>query len=455
MDTLLLARMQFAVTTIYHFFFVPLTLGLGFLVAFWESRYAWRGDEEGKRLAKFWGKLFIINFAMGVVTGLVQEFQFGMNWSEFSRFVGDIFGAPLAVEALLAFFLESVFLGVWIFGWDKIPKKLHAMCMWFVAVGSAISAFWILLANSFMQEPVGFVLRNGRAELESFTALIVSKHLWLQYGHVMFAGILTAAFFVLGISAWHLRREKNPSRDFFMRSFRVATVYALVGFFGVGFIGHLQGQHLVKEQPMKMAAAEALWNTSDPAAFSLFMIPDEENRRNLFSIEIPGLLSFLSQDSFKGEVQGINDLQRRFEAQYGPGDYSPPVALTFWSFRLMVGAGMVMGLLAGVCGWMLLAKRNIKRHSRFLGILVWAMFLPYLANSTGWLLTELGRQPWIIYGVQKTADAISPNVTAGMLAFSLVMFTLLYGALMAADVWLLRFFAVQGPVDEQKPTAVI
>jgi cytochrome d ubiquinol oxidase subunit I len=444
-DATAVARWQFAITTVYHFFFVPLTLGLSILVAILETAYVRTGDETYKRMTKFWGKLFVINFAMGVVTGIVQEFQFGMNWSEYSRFVGDVFGAPLAIEALLAFFLESTFLGVWIFGWDKLPKKLHAGAMWMVAIGSNISALWILIANSFMQQPVGYTLRNGRAEMTDFFALITNPHVRVQFPHVFASGVATAAFFVLSISAYHLLK-KGERLEMFRRSFRIAVVYGLIGIVLVILVGHSQAQHMVKTQPMKMAAAEALWESQDPASFSLFTIGDEPARKDLLSIRIPGGLSFLSYNRFSGEVKGINQLQAEYEQQYGPGNYVPPVAVSYWTFRLMVGAGVLMLVLAAY-GLYLVLKDRVSQKRWFLGMLLLAVFLPYLANSTGWLFTEIARQPWIVFGLQKTADAVSPNVSGGTVLLSLVGFALLYGVLMAADVYLLTKYAVSESAD--------
>jgi cytochrome d ubiquinol oxidase subunit I len=292
MDPLILARLQFAITTVYHFFFVPLTLGLSVLVAIMETIYVRTGQEVYKDMAKFWGKLFLINFAMGVVTGIVQEFQFGMNWSQYSRFVGDIFGAPLAIEALLAFFLESTFLGIWIFGWDKLSKGMHAVAIWLVAIGSNISALWILIANSFMQEPVGYVLRNGRAEMNDFFALLLNPNVLVQFPHTVFAGFTTGAFFVLGISAYHLLRKQHV--DFFRRSFQIAAIIGTISIVLVILDGHSQAQHMVETQPMKMAAAEALWNSQDPASFSLLTIGDLSQRRDVFAIRIPDMLSLLA-----------------------------------------------------------------------------------------------------------------------------------------------------------------
>ncbi len=344
MDVVSIARWQFAIVTVYHFFFVPITLGLTIFIAILETLYVKTGNEDYKKMTKFWGKLFLINFAIGVATGIVQEFQFGMNWSEYSRFMGDIFGAPLAIEALLAFFMESTFLGLWIFGWDKLSKKVHLATAWLVAIGSNLSAFWILVANSFMQQPVGYHLANGRAEMTDFLAIITNGHVWVQFPHVFFAAMSTAAFFVIGISAWHMLK-KSKNIELYQKSFKLAAIYGLVGVVLVVIEGHAQAQYMTKVQPMKMAAAEALWNTENPAAMSLFTIGDEKNREDVFAIKIPGLLSFLSHNSFEGEVKGINNLQKEYEQKYGPGDYVPPVAISYWTFRAMVGAGTLMLLL--------------------------------------------------------------------------------------------------------------
>lgn len=447
MDQLLLARLQFATTTIYHFFFVPLTLGLSVMVAILETMYVRTGNEDYKKMTKFWGKLFLINFAMGVVTGIVQEFQFGMNWSEYSRFMGDIFGAPLAIEALLAFYLESIFLGVWVFGWDKVSKGVHAAAMWAVAIGSNLSALWILIANSFMHQPVGYVINNGRAEMSDFFALITNSHVWVQFPHVLVSGMVTAAFFMLGISAWHLVRKTSPELVIFKRSFNWAAVYAVISTILVILIGHSQAQHMVEVQPMKMASAEALWDSEDPAGMSLFTIGDEKNREDVFAIRVPGLLSFLAYNRFGGEVMGINQIQAQYEAQYGPGDYVPPVAISYWTFRVMVGVGMLMALLALIALYLVMRER-VDHAPRFLKWLPYAIVLPYAANTTGWLLTEVGRMPWMVFGLQRVEDAVSPNVSAGMILTSLILFILVYGVLMAADLYLLNKYAKAGISSE-------
>lgn len=445
MSELVLARLQFGVTTAYHFLFVPLTLGLSVLVAIMETQYVRTGNETYKRMTQFWGKLFLINFAMGVVTGLVQEFQFGMNWSEYSRFMGDIFGAPLAIEALLAFFIESTFLGVWVFGWDRLPKKIHALAIWLVAVASNLSALWILIANSFMQEPVGYVLRHGRAEMSSFWAVVTNPHVFYQFPHTVLSGFTTAAFFVLGISAYHLLRKKHL--DLFRRSFQLAMIFALVSVLATTAIGHLQGQYLVRVQPMTMAAAEAQWQTENPAGFSVIAAIDQTAEKNTMDIKVPRLLSFLSYNSFQGKVTGIKELQAADVQKYGPGSYIPPVTPMFWSFRIMVLAGVWLVLAALLAVWFARSKEPLEGRRRFLKALIWTIPLPYIANFTGWYMAETGRQPWIVYGLQKTASAVSPSVSAGEVLTTLILFTLVYGVLAVADGYLLVKYVRQGPEE--------
>ncbi len=447
MDALTLARLQFAVTTVYHFFFVPLTLGMAILVAIMQTIYYRTGNEQYKKMTQFWGKLFLINFAMGVVTGIVQEFQFGMNWAEYSRFVGDIFGAPLAIEALLAFFVESTFLGIWFFGWDKLPKGIHLASIWLVAIGSNLSALWILIANSFMQEPVGYVIRNGRAEMTDFLALVTNPNVWAQYPHVLMSGVTTAGFFVLGISAWHLVRKSGGEIQ--RRSFQIATVYAVIGSIFVIVVGHGQAQHMVQSQPMKMAAAEALWQTENPASFSIITIGDLSERQ-VFALRVPYVLSLLSYNRLDGEVKGINDLQAQYQAQYGNADYSPPIALSYWSFRGMVGAGFLMAFLALVALY-LVARNRFATNTLFLRVLLPALFLPYIANVAGWFLTEIGRQPWIVFGLMRTEDGESLAVSPEYVLISLVLFTLVYAALMVVDIYLLSKYARTDPDQELAP----
>jgi cytochrome d ubiquinol oxidase subunit I len=448
MDPVILSRWQFAITTIYHFFLVPLTLGLSILVALFESRYVATGNETYKSLAKFWGKVFLINFAAGVVTGIVQEFHFGMNWSGYARFMGDVFGAPLAIEALLAFYLESTFIGLWVFGWDKLSKKLHLAAAWLVAIASSLSAFWILIANSFMQNPVGYAIENGRAVMTSFWSLVSNPNLPYQFLHVLSAGITTAGFIMLGFSAWHLLKNKTGALELFQKSFKWAAVYALIGTLLVIYVGDAHGKYLAKHQPMKISATEAVWQTESPADFVLVASIDQKNQKNPFEIRIPKALSFLLYNKFEGEVKGLTELQAEAVAKYGPGDYIPPVAMTFWTFRIMVGVGFLMLLLA----FLALIRPKVKflnKNPLFLKLLLPAMALPYIASTCGWILTEQARQPWIVYGLQKVQDAVSPNLTTGDVLFSLILFIILLGALVAVTGWLMINAGTTKPKTEK------
>ncbi|MCL6562480.1 MAG: cytochrome ubiquinol oxidase subunit I [Firmicutes bacterium] len=437
MTALGLARLQFAVTTIYHFLFVPLTIGLALLIAILETMYVHRGRDPGlRRLIDFFGRLFLINFAIGVVTGILQEFQFGMNWANYSRFVGDVFGAPLAVEALLAFFLESTFLGVWIFGWDRLSPRLHLLSIWLVAGASSLSAFWILTANAFMQEPVGYVLRQGHAEMANFFALLGNPQLWVEFPHVELGALATGGFFMAGVSAYFLRRGVDV--ESFEHSFRLGLVVALVSSVLVAVVGHDQAQHLVTAQPMKIAASEALWHTSpEHAPWTVFALIDPTTQTNRAVVQIPDLLSILAYNHLTGRVTGIEELQQADVARYGPGNYVPPVVLTFWSFRLMVLAGTLMILLAGVGTWWVLHQKH-RAHPRFLRLMTWAIGLPYVANIMGWVMTEVGRQPWVVYGLETTAQGVSRSVSATEVWITLLVFGGLYGAMGLAAVYLMR-----------------
>lgn len=451
MEALALARWQFAITTVYHFFFVPLTLGLSVIVAIMETMYVRTGKENYKRMTKFWGKLFLINFAMGVVTGIVQEFQFGMNWSEYSRFVGDIFGAPLAIEALLAFFLESTFIGIWIFGWDKISKGLHAIVMWMVAIGANISALWILIANSWMQQPVGFVIENGRAQLTSFLDVVFNPNVFYQFPHTVLSGFVTAAFFIMGVSAFHIVRQKHL--EVFKPSFQIGAVVGLMASILITFTGHSQAQHMVQIQPMKTAAAEALWETEDPASFSILTIGDLSLREEVFSIRLPALLSLLSYNQLNGEVRGINELQSIYEGIYGPGNYIPPVAIPYWSFRIMVGAGFLMVLISAYALFLSLSDL-VEPRSKILKFFPALILLPYMANTAGWVLTEVGRYPWVVNGLIRLEESVSTVVSAGMVWFSLIGYVLIYSLLIFATVYLLRKYAQAGPLPLSEPSNI-
>ncbi len=453
MEALLLARLQFAATTIYHFFFVPLSIGLAFIIAIMQTIYVVKGKEEYKDMAKFWGKLFLINFAIGVVTGIIQEFQFGMNWSDYSRFVGDVFGAPLAVEALLAFFMESTFIGVWIFGWNRLSKKVHLAAIWLVSIGTALSAFWILAANSFMQHPVGYTINNGRAEMNDFLAVITNGQVLVEYPHVIFASLATAAFLITGVSAWKLLKKQDV--EFFKKSFKLGAIFGLIGSILVAVVGHWQAQYLVETQPMKMAASEALWEASeDPAPWTVFASIDPANQENSAEIKIPGMLSFMAYGKMSGSLPGMKDIQAQYEEAYGPGNYIPPVRTTFWSFRLMILAGVLMIVLAAYGTY--LAARNKMGQAKpwFLRAMFLSIFLPHIANLTGWIMTEIGRQPWTVQELMTTADAVSPSVTGAEVLFSLLAYLAIYTVLMIVMIYLFVRVIKNGPKEAARDDSV-
>lgn len=434
MDPLIIARLQFASTTIFHYFFVPVSIGLALTIAIMQTLYYFKGDETYKRATKFWAVLFLINFSVGVVTGILQEFQFGMNWSTYSRFVGDVFGPSLAIEGLLAFFLESTFIGIWVFGWNRLSKRVHLLSIWLVALGTILSAFWILSANSFMQNPVGYEFVDGRAQMNDFLAILTNPHLWAQFPHVLFTAFATGAFLVAGISAWKIARKHDV--EMFKKSFNIAITIGAFSAFVILFTGHWQAQYLVESQPMKMAAAEALWEDSgDPAAFTAVALIDSEGKKNDFEFNIPMLLSFLSFNEFSGSLEGMNTLQEQYEEKYGPGDYIPPVKTLFWTFRVMTGAGGVM-LLLGFYGIYLARAEKLVNRKIYLKLMTFGIALPFIANTSGWIITEMGRQPWVVFGLMKTEDAVSPSVTAGEMLFSLIAFNTLYAILGIISIYL-------------------
>lgn len=442
MDPIILSRLQFGLTTVYHFLFVPLTLGLGWFVAYMQTRFYQTKDENFRKMAKFWGRLFLINFAIGVVTGIVQEFQFGMNWSEYSRYVGDIFGAPLAIEALLAFFLESTFLGIWIFGEGRVPEKVHLASIWLVAIASNFSALWILLANGWMQHPVGYVINEmtGRAELVDFFALVTNPKGWLFFWHTIAAGLATASFLILGVSAYHLVRRQYL--EIFKPSFQMAALVGLIASTLVFLGGHTNGQYMYETQPMKFAAIEAHWETSQPASFSILTIGDLTGKREVWSIRVPRVLSLLACNNFDCEVRGVNDIQAEYEAAYGPGDYIPLIVVTYWTFRTMMTIGLLMMLLSFL---FLFATRKQFENAKWMKWAPWVIVLPYIANTSGWILTEMGRQPWIVQGLLKVEDAVSPNLTTLDLLISLIGYTSVYGALGVAMFYLMKKSVIAGP----------
>jgi cytochrome d ubiquinol oxidase subunit I len=441
------ARWQFGIITVYHFLFVPLTIGLSFLVAGMQTAWMRTGDERWLKLTKLYGKLFLINFAMGVVTGIVQEFQFGMNWSAYSRFVGDIFGAPLAIEALLAFFLESTFLGLWIFGWDRLPRKLHLACIWIAAIGTVLSAYFILAANSWMQNPVGwwFNPTTQRAELANFGDVLTNKVALITFPHTVAGAFLTAGGLVLAVALWHLIRRSGPEplpalsdtdRRAWRSAVKVGAWTVLAAGVAVTVTGDIQGKIMTQVQPMKMAAAEALYETEQPAAFSIFTVGTLDGSEEVWSIKIPGLLSWLATGDFNGEVKGINDIQAEYEQLYGPGDYAPNIPVTYWSFRFMIGFGVLAMLIALWALWA--TRRDRAPTSRWLlRAAVVLPLLPLAANSFAWIFTEMGRQPWVVFSVMHTSTGVSPGVSTAEVITSLSALTLLYGVLAVVEVGLL------------------
>jgi len=443
----MLSRLQFAVTSMFHFIFVPLTLGLSVLVAWMEWRYVKTKDAAWLGMARFWGKLFLINFALGIVTGITLEFQFGMNWAEYSKYVGDIFGAPLAIEATLAFFLESVFIGVWIFGWGKVSDRAHAWAITIVAFATNLSALWILLANGWMQNPVGAAmvdiignpLITRRAELTNFAAVVGNPYGWIKFFHTLFSGYVLAAFFVTGVSAWHLLKKNEI--DFFKRSFHLAALFGLGAGIVVLATGDFHGVEIAKVQPSKLAAMEAVWDTQRGAGLSMIVVPDSANERNSIEIlTIPKLTSLLSYHDPDAEVKGLKDI---------PRELRPPVGLTFYSFRFMVMLGMLMFLLSLTAVW--ISKRDrLESNPLFLKVMVAAIALPYIVVQLGWIVAEVGRQPWIVYGLLKTSDAVSRSISTAQVAMSFIAFTIVYALLGIVDVYLLVKYAKQGPVSPAK-----
>ena len=437
MDVLTLSRLQFAVTCMFHFIFVPLTLGLSILTAYMETRYVMTDDETWLKMAKFWGKLFLIKFALGVVTGITMEFQFGMNWAEYSKYVGDIFGAPLAIEATMAFFMESVFIGLWIFGWNKVSKRVHALAIWLVAIATNLSGLWILLANGWMQHPVGYVLRNGRAEMVDFMALVTNPYGLLKFGHQLVSGYTVGAFFIMGVSAWHLLRGNRP--DFFRRSFRVGAVFGLVSAILVAVLGDFHAVEVAKTQPSKFAAMESIWETKKGVGLNLLLLPDPIRECN--SVEqlcIPNAVSLLAFHTPDAEIKGLKEF---------PPELRPPVLPTFLSFRLMVGLGTFF-ILAALLAVILSLSGKLEKNRLFLNVMLFSIPLPYLANQLGWVVAEVGRQPWIVYGIMRTSDGVSKSIDLAQVVVSLLGFTLLYGVLGVIDIYLLAKYARKGPDDD-------
>ena len=438
MDLILLSRLQFAMTVFFHFIFVPLTLGLSMLLAIMETIYVRTGDEDYKRMVKFLGKLFLINFVLGVVTGITLEFQFGTNWSRYSSFVGDIFGSLLAIEATVAFFLESTFVAVWTFGWERVSKKVHCFAIWMVAIAGNLSALWIILANGFMQHPVGYVLRNGRAELDDFAAVVGNPYAWGEYLHTVSSAWMLGGFFVLGVAAWHLARKHDEG--LFAKAVRIAAPFTLVTALLLGAAGHNQGMNVARYQPAKMAAMESHWETQTRAPMNIIVWPDQKNGRNAVeALPIPGVMSLIAFNDVEAEVKGLSDF---------PKEDIPPVLLSFLSFRFMVAMG---GLFILVAAWAWWRRKDLAASPRLLKILPWMIPLPYVTIMAGWTLAEVGRQPWIVYGLMRTSDAVSPIPGSSVLV-SLLAFLAIYSLLGALDIYLLWTNARKGP--EQDPHAL-
>jgi cytochrome bd ubiquinol oxidase subunit I len=452
-----LARIQFATTSIYHFLFVPLTLGLGPLVAVMQTLWHRTKDERWLRLTHFFGTLFLINFAIGVATGLVQEFEFGMNWSVYSTFVGNVFGAPLAIEGLAAFMLESTFLGLWIFGWNKLPPRIHLATLWIAVAGTWLSGYFILVANSWMQHPVGYELVDGEAHLTSVWALLSNEFALRAYLHTMLAGLIFGSIVMLGICCWHFLRGNEVG--VFMKAAKLALIVAVPVTLLQLVVGNRFGAAVTSQQSMKIAASEAQWNTCQPCGFSAFQIGGftKEDPTPSFSITIPRLLSYMATGSFNGEVQGLNELQAQEESEYGPRNYMPNIRVTYWSMRVMAYAGVLMFLVAAAGAW-LYWKKKLGAARWFQWTAIAAIPLPYVAATAGWLLTEMGRQPWIVQGLLLTSEANSPNVGTTWLGISLGVFVTLYVALGILDFMLMRRYADPrrgAPRDDELAEAVL
>ena len=451
MNSLDLARWQFAITTVYHFIFVPITIGSGFLVAGMQTAWYRTNKPKYLRATKFFGKLFLINFAIGVVTGIVQEFQFGMNWSSYSRFVGDIFGAPLAMEGLLAFFLESTFLGIWIFGWDRLPKKMHLASIWLASLGTLFSAYFILAANAFMQHPVGYILntKTNRAELTDIFAVLTQKTAVAAFLHTVPSAFMTAGALFAGVAGWMMikGRDEEVARP----ALKTGIATLIISFLIVGVTGDWTARIMTEQQPMKMAAAEALYDTRAGAPFSLFTIGTLDGSKSVFQIGLPSVLSFMSTGDVNGTVEGINDLQSKYEQKYGPGNYKPTIWMAYWGFRLMIGFGAISVLIGLIALWYL-RKGGLPKTKWMSNLMIAMPILPIIAISFGWIFTESARQPWVVFGLMKTADGVSAQVGAGSVLFTMITFTLLYGVLAIIEFGLF-FRAIKVGTDMSEGTA--
>ena len=443
-----LARFQFAMTTVFHFFFVPFSIGMALVTAIMETMYVRTKDEMYKKMTKFWGRIFLLSFAVGVVTGIIQEFQFGMNWSNYSRFMGDIFGAPLAIEALLAFFMESTFIGLWMFTWDRFKPAAHAALIWFVWLGTTLSAIWILSANSFMQHPTGFAINEatGRVKLVNFMAVIGNPQLWVEFPHVVFGAFVTAAFAVAGMSAWRILRHDHV--DFYKKSMRIGLTVGLIASIGVVFVGDLQTRFMMNDQPMKFAATEGIYkDTKSPASWAVVELINTKDHTVKGNIEIPYLLSLLSYHRTTGAVKGMDTVNKELEKKYGADkNYYVPVKTLFWSFRVMagIGTGLIIGSAAVL--WFSRKKKDTIENKRWLLYVTgFALWMPFIANTAGWFITELGRYPWVVYGLYTIADAVSPTTTVGQLLFTNIVYFLIFTLLGGVMIYYSHRVLVNGP----------
>ena len=436
-----LARWQFAFVTVNHFFFVPITIGLAFLTALLQTAWHRSKREEYLRLTRFFGTLLVINVAIGVVTGLVQEFQFGMDWGAYSRLVGNVFGAPLAMEGLAAFFLESTFLGLWLFGWDKLPRRVHLATIWAVSLGTALSAMFIMAANSWMQHPVGYQMVNGKPVLNDVWALFTNPVFVWGYAKVLLASLVTGAMVMLAVSAWQLRR--GADKDVFARAARLSLVILVPAILFTMLVGDELGVIEARYQPVKIAAAEAQWTTCQPCSFSLFQIGGGNNDQTPTEIiAIPHLLSLLATNTWNGKVVGLNPLQNQYTKQYGPGYYVPNVFIQYWGMRVMAYGG-ALTLLIAAWGLWLIRRKTLATSRVFLWTATWAVVLPFLMNTAGWLLTESGRQPWIVQGIMLTKNGISPSLSTTWIAISLTAFVLVYAVIGTVDLLLMLKYSRQ------------
>lgn len=458
MTALDISRWQFGITTVYHFVLVPLTIGLAPLIAIMQTVWQVTGDERWYRATKFFGKLFLINFALGVATGIVQEFQFGLNWSEYSRFIGDVFGAPLALEGIVAFFMESTFLGLWIFGWGRLPRRAHLACIWMVALGTNASAYFIVAANSFMQHPVGvrYNPEKHRAELTSIWELLTNNTTLAAFPHTIAGSLLTAGTFVAGIGSWWLVKDRAELAPVFRPAVRLALWTMVVSGAAVGITGDAQGKLMFQQQPMKMASAESLCQTETDPDFSILTTGTHNNCASISRVlEVPYVLSFLAKDEFTGvTLQGVENLQQADVAKYGPGNYRPNLFVAYWAFRAMIGWAAGSAALAIVGLWLTRGGRTPPNKKWFRRLAIWSLPTPFLANSAGWVFTEMGRQPWVVApnptGAQEIHLTVQQAVSghdAATVAASLACFTLLYSFLGVVWFVLMRRYVLEGPLE--------